>query len=104
MILTIASAALLSAIPAPTFADAYPVPSFETALHLSASDTAGEPKQAKKESSADDIVCKRETVTGSFAKRVKTCMTRRQWLAIAQESKRQGEELQDHALINTTTR
>ncbi len=95
MIFAIISSVLLSLTPFAVPASVVPNP--DQALRL----TDPKPEEnsvpaTKKKLSLDDKVCKKESVTGSFVKSRKVCMTRREWEQLSQNHKQQAEEYIDH--------
>lgn len=56
---------------------------------------------AEKKSDPDAVICKREKQTTTrFTKR--TCMTKAQWDALAEQNRRNYSEMRDRPVIDTT--
>ena len=61
--------------------------------------TPAKPKPAK--GSPDEVVCRRETVTGSLASSTRTCHTRAEWQAQAESAQAAAERDEEHGRINS---
>lgn len=65
--------------------------------HATPDSGTGVAKSDHPASSATDLdkkVCRKSVETGTLSKRSKTCMTRRQWLAVSDDNRQPWEELQ----------
>lgn len=63
--------------------------------------TAGStsPASAATDTSSEKLICRGEAETGSFVRKKKTCLTKKQWEFSRSEHQRQAQEMQ--AQINT---
>lgn len=63
---------------------------------------AGVPAKPKPpKGSPEEVICKREEVTGSLAQMRKVCATRAQWAAQSDASQRPAQELEDRGRVNS---
>jgi hypothetical protein len=64
---------------------------------------AAEPAPAAKPTRDDPnkVICRRETVTGSYAQTRKVCMTRAEWIERTRDAQAFGTDLQERGRINS---
>lgn len=75
--------------------------SFSASLALALAVTATAGSAGEKSDDATKLICKREKQTSTrFSKR--TCMTKEQWDAVAEENRRNYSEMRDRPVIDTT--
>lgn len=70
------------------------------ALATSAGANASSGKKNDESAPEEKIVCKTERITGSRTKAKRTCMTQREWDAIAAESRRGIDQINQQATVN----
>jgi hypothetical protein len=68
-------------------------------LSAMAETTAPAPKPARDD--PNKVICRRESVTGSYAQTRKVCMTRAEWVQRTRDAQALGTDMQERGRINS---
>jgi hypothetical protein len=74
---------------------------FALVLPLSAMAETAPPAANPARDDPNKVICRRESVTGSFAQTRKVCMTRAEWVQRTRDAQALGTDMQERSRINS---